>query len=249
MKTSEENEPVSPKRLITFAKFFKNYMSVSTIVVAALPIPVTAWELIPTFKAQTKLLSVYTPLFCFLVLGFIFYSRHELARMMFPDHFEKSHRRPGFNKAWRTLIGILPLLLIATSIFAAFQYNDVLNSNVKALHKERLSKMNDTTPLEALNTLQAGNILQTAELNQLPTGSRLMLLYLLIFITAEAAFVLMAIKEYLQDLAGLDEKSLMNLSRPQGFIIRDDIVPQSQQPSRDSEPLRAKQDVVGDAGR
>jgi hypothetical protein len=83
MSTTERTEPISPRRVISFAKFFKNYMSISTIVTAALPIPVTSFGLIPTFHAQTKLLSVYTSLFCFLILGFIFYIRHELARIMF----------------------------------------------------------------------------------------------------------------------------------------------------------------------
>jgi len=66
MATPENAESVDPKRVRAFASFFKRYMSVSTLVVAALPIPVTALGAIPTFKAHTKLLSVYTPLFCFL---------------------------------------------------------------------------------------------------------------------------------------------------------------------------------------
>src|SRR5215216_1911659 len=135
MSTTERNEPISPKRVISFAKFFKNYMSVSTIVTAALPIPVTSFHLIPTFHAQTKLLSVYTSLFCFLVLGFIFYIRHELARIMFPVFSQKARRIPQLNKFWRLCIGLLPLLLIAASVIAAFQYNDVLNLNATAIIK------------------------------------------------------------------------------------------------------------------
>jgi len=76
-------EPLEPRRVQTFAHFFKRYMTVSSVVTAALPIPVTAARLIPTFKAQIAILSTYTSLFCFLALGFIFYSRHQLARWMF----------------------------------------------------------------------------------------------------------------------------------------------------------------------
>jgi hypothetical protein len=41
-----------------------------------------------------------------------------------------------------------------------------------------------------------------------------MVLYLAIFLLAEAAFVLMAIKEYLQDLIGLEEMDLILLRSP-----------------------------------
>ena len=57
---SREIVPTEPKRVRSFALFFKNYMSISTLIVAALPVPVTSLDLIPTFAAQTKLFSVYT---------------------------------------------------------------------------------------------------------------------------------------------------------------------------------------------
>ena len=58
--------PTHPKRVAAFVAFFKNYMSVSAVMVAALPIPVTSFKLIPTFAVHTAPLSTYTPLFCFL---------------------------------------------------------------------------------------------------------------------------------------------------------------------------------------
>jgi hypothetical protein len=65
--------PTQASRVIGFATFFKSYMSVWTLVVAALPIPVGLFKLIPSFEAQRSYLSVYTSLFCFLSLGFIFW--------------------------------------------------------------------------------------------------------------------------------------------------------------------------------
>ena len=203
MSMTERTEPISPKRVISFAKFFKDYMSVSTLITAALPIPVTAFNLIPTFHAQTRLLSVYTSLFCFLILGFIFYIRHELARIMFPAYFGKAKRAPRLNKLWRLGIGFLPLFLIAMSVVAAFQYNDVLNLNAAPIIK------NWTAPTAPAPTF--GEVLEKAQLTDLQYGSRLMVLYLAIFMLAEAAFVLMAIKEYLQDLIGLEEMDLILL--------------------------------------
>src|SRR2546427_3963257 len=64
--------PTQASRVKGFAAFFKSYMSVWSLVVAALPIPVGAFKLIPTFESQRSYLSVYTSLFCFLSLGFIF---------------------------------------------------------------------------------------------------------------------------------------------------------------------------------
>ncbi len=58
-------------------------MSVWTLVVAALPIPVGYFKLIPSFENSVLYLSVYTSLFCFLSLGFIFFQRHRLGYYMF----------------------------------------------------------------------------------------------------------------------------------------------------------------------
>ena len=210
IREDTESSPVDPKRVKAFAAFFKRYMSVSTLVVASLPIPVTSLGIIPTFNAQTKLLSMYTSLFCFLTLGFIFYSRHQLARTMFPEHLGRKERaRPIFGLSLmlknltRTLINLLPLLFIAASIVSVFQYNDVLNLSVSKIVSQRLmNNLGGPTDLEY--------ILKTTSLNEIWYSSRLMILYISIFLTAEAAFIMMAIKEYLQDLVGLTEMDLIS---------------------------------------
>lgn len=228
---SAESEPTDPKRVRAFAEFFKRYMSISTLVIAALPIPVTSLNLIPTFTAQTKILSVYTSLFCFLILGLIFYLRHQLARILFHEFFSNEDYwvtpldRADPNVRWRrnvrkflkaSLIGLIPLLLIAASVFSAFQYNDNLVGNVSKIKQsiwdragieQRLATEADVKAVKERTTFDA--ILKNTELDQIPRGSLLMLLYILIFITAEAAFVLMAIKEYLQDLVKLTEVDLI----------------------------------------
>lgn|SRR5262245_15616581 len=87
MAIAREPEPTEPRRVKAFARFFKSYMSIWAIVVAALPIPVTLAGTIPTYAAQKGILATYTPLFCVLLLGFIFYARHSLARIMFGREF------------------------------------------------------------------------------------------------------------------------------------------------------------------
>ena len=58
--------------------------------------------------------------------------------------------------------------------------------------------------------------LEVAESWQIEGGDLLMFLYLGIFLFAEAAFILMALKEYLQDLVKLSEQDLiMGPQRPE----------------------------------
>src|SRR5690348_8033924 len=78
-----ETLPSDPARVRAFASFFKNYMSVSTVVAASLPLPISYWKLIPIYEGHRSILMTYTPLFCFLTLGYIFYSRHAIARNAF----------------------------------------------------------------------------------------------------------------------------------------------------------------------
>jgi hypothetical protein len=52
-------------------------------------------------------------------------------------------------------------------------------------------------------------ILNKSELWQIPYGTGLLALYLGIFVFAESAFIVMAIKEYLQDLVRLSEIDLI----------------------------------------
>ena len=84
-RAASEILPTDPRRVKAFASFFKNYMSVSSLIVAAVPIPVTAFNALPTFADHRAPLATYTSLFCFLALGFTFYLRHTLARWMFPQ--------------------------------------------------------------------------------------------------------------------------------------------------------------------
>lgn len=249
---SVKAEPADPTRVRAFAIFFKRYMSISTIVVAALPIPVTSMGLIPTFSAQTKLLSVYASLFCFLTLGLIFYLRHQLARIMFHEHYFGTRGSQWVKFLRAGLIGLFPLLLITASIVSVFQYNDVLVLNSRKIAEK-------PTRIEVLESLEAGekdrypyglsytlpmlpaeekdtnprsfnNILKYTDLDDIPFGSRLMLLYLAIFMTAEAAFILMALKEYLQDLIKLTEWDL--IMGPGKVIQAEEI-----EPPKDGQPI------------
>jgi hypothetical protein len=172
-------------------------MGLWSVVTAGLPIPVTYAGAIPAYGAQKALLSTYTSLICFLVLGFVFYSRHMLARAMFPEYFRGGGPVGGRLRAqlrflggwtWNQLVALLPLLLILGCAWAVYKYYQVfvVSSGGKASFW-----------------------LKDANINDIPYGDWLMLYYLLIFLTAELAFALMALKEYLQGILGLSDLDII----------------------------------------
>ncbi len=215
---NHETNITEPARVKSFARFFKNYMSIWSVVVAALPIPITSFNLIPVVEGQKEVLSTYTTLFCFLLLGFIFYSRHVMAKFFFPEFFISrqkqqeldnrvrnnkllalDHKQPleltdyrirySFSSLWRgaKIINALPLILIILFVCSAFEYHYLISSIIT--HTGADPKAVVCSSL--YSTLLMG-------------------LYLGIFIFAEAAFILMAIKEYIQDLLRISDESLMS---------------------------------------
>lgn len=194
----EEDLPTEARRIRAFASFFKNYMGVSAMVTAGLPIPITALNAIPSFSMQTNTQAVYTSMFCFLALAYIFYRRHALARSMFPnpDSEQDAKRRFRFS------INSLPIILIGLSLAFIFLYHFTVETVVGKVHglpeiaREMTMPQRRTFILE--NTLLTGG-----------TSVILYFLYLGIFITAEAAFILMAIKEYIQDTLKLSDRDII----------------------------------------
>jgi len=176
-----ENETLAPKpmRLVVFANFFKGYMSVATIVAASIPIPVASWKLIPIYAQQRGFLTVYASLFCFLLLAFVFSIRHRLAGLMF------------FRGRGSTTIAALPLLLIMLTLASTIAYHVVLQQSIAQLRELGFSRV----PMK--------DLLDQIDATQIPYALELAACYLGIYIFAEAAFVLMAIREYLQDLLHL----------------------------------------------
>jgi hypothetical protein len=239
MTTRKPAEPANAERIRSFAQFFKSYMSVSAIVAAALPIPVASFKLIPTFAYQTKYVTVYTSMFCFLLLGFIFYSRHSLARLLFPAAISApmtSPERRGLARIPINPITWLPLWLILASLTCVFTYHQLLRATIVDLHETEVQiqalkaqAAGKATPVDtgrkgveshAADVLEHQNDLAGSKLDAKileetsaahigATGPFLTLTYLGIFLFAEAAFIVMAIKEYLQDKLTLDDVDLM----------------------------------------
>lgn len=172
-------------RIKAFASFFKSYMSIAAIVAAAIPIPVASWKLLPVYSQQKGFLTLYSSLFCFLLLAFIFSIRHRLAPRMFSGGLAGS------------LIAALPLVFIVATVACILTYHAILQQSI--LQLRNLGLMASTNDL-----------LSKMDSTEIPYGLELAASYLGIFLFAEAAFVLMAIREYLQDVLHLDEGELLH---------------------------------------
>ena len=184
-------EPQKPVRFAAFAKFFKAYMGTASVVTASLPIPVAAFHLIPTYEAQSKFLSTYTSLFCFLMLAYLFYIRHSLGRLMF-------FTKPDGHVSLRMFVSVVPLLLILSSLGLVFLY-----------HRYLLDSLTQFTERGVM--APTADILRTADYRDIPDSIQLTVCYLGMFLTAEAAFILMALREYLQDVLTLQDANLIRL--------------------------------------
>ncbi len=186
---------IEPRRVRNFAEFFKRYMSLSSVVTASLPIPFTAFQLIPTYAGQTRFLSTYTSLFCFLLLAFVFYSRHTIARGM----FNKPSLRGKINpKRW---VALLPLAMILLSLALVFTYHALLDQSVRSAQAIHLAR---GVPIHSME-----KILAATDSLEIPYAVWLIAVHMAMFLTAEAAFILMALREYLQDLLQLSEMQLI----------------------------------------
>lgn len=99
---------------------------------------------------------------------------------------------------WHAIVAWLPVLLILGSLVCVFGYHAALDTTIGKLRV-----------LETYSGLSQDQILTNAATDNLDNGATLALIYLGIFVCAEAAFILMALREYLQDLVGLSEAQLI----------------------------------------
>jgi hypothetical protein len=196
MTSSSKTEPQEPARLQAFAKFFRAYMGTASVVTASLPIPVAAFHLIPTYAAQEKFLSTYTSLFCFLMLAYLFYIRHWLGRLMF-------FTRPDGHVRFRAILAFVPLLLIVASLSLVALYHHYLMESLLVFTQQGV--LNSTT-----------DILKSVDYREIPYSLALTVCYLGMFLTAESAFILMALREYLQDVLQLQDASQIRVPRARG---------------------------------
>jgi hypothetical protein len=94
----------------------------------------------------------------------------------------------------------------ATKAFERLNAGDstvLLSDSMNALFSRELEKLGGP------DTRSASEVLKSADLARIPYGGWLAVLYVAIFVSAEAAFILMALKEYLQDILGITDQQLI----------------------------------------
>lgn len=173
-------------RLSVFANLFKGYMGVMPIVTAALAPLLTAMNVLPMYEPERKPLATMAGVLGFLLLGWLFYVRRTIAL---------GSIRPGY----RTFFNFTPLVLIALSVAGYVQYTRLLNASVSAVQQQN-----------AAERLTRSAVLKTwTEDHDAPDLVELQILYLGMFLGAEAAFVMMAMREYANDVRGVSEYQWM----------------------------------------
>jgi len=186
----------APTRFLYFVRYFKSYVGAGALLSAALPIPVRYFHVIPMYAAQASFMTVYVTLFCFLLVSFIFYSRHSIARWMFRN-LKSREAKHSLLIAW------FPLVLALVSVVFLLVYHLTLQiSTAKAMADFRLQGVN----------LDFAGALKATSYDRIEYSILLMGSFLLTFVAAETAFALMAIREYLQDILGLDDSALLQLN-------------------------------------
>jgi hypothetical protein len=169
-------------------------MNLSSLVAASVPIPVTALHIIPVYSAQARFLGVYTSAFCFLLLGFAFYSRHSIAKWALGTK--------GHPTKHSTILLALPGALIVAGLSLVISYHSVLQFSIQDLRSLGVHA-------------STAQILENTDYTEIPRFTLLCACYLGMFLSMEAAFILMALREYLQDILGLSEIDLIDGRRSQ----------------------------------
>ena len=180
------------QRINHFAAFFKKYMSSAPVITAALPIPITAADLIPTYAEQSTFLTAYASLLCFLTVAFVFYRRHRIGTYLLPATWGKRSRIAG-----RFMLSWVPFLCMLATVACLVTYHTTLNLSLTLLPDAEFTS--------------TSTLLANATVRELSWELQLRLLgsYLGMFVFSTLAFSLMAVREYMQTVLGLSDHDLV----------------------------------------
>jgi len=210
-------------------------MGVMPLVVAAFGPIVTLANAVPTYKQQRSLLATYLGLLGFSAVALVFYCRPILAKGMFgPLLSDKKAgaRSPTFGSTLALIYTyLLPLVLLLGSILQFMSYDATLEDSLVVTQTRiflRSSPKDDegvhTDEKKDLDWMRAfiANGKNTLNLPTrkdalyqsdytVPFGASLEFRYISAFLLLELAFVVMALKEYLQDLLDISELELLRI--------------------------------------
>jgi len=190
-------QTTTQNRLRVFADAFKGYMGVMPIVAAALAPLLTFLKAIPRYESQRGTLATLSGILGFLLLAWLFYVRRTIAL-------------GSLIRGFRFLINMIPFLLIVGTVASFIGYFQLLGvSTGTAL---TLADKNQWTYAEkdkSVGFKTESDVLKHWDDRPVPYSASLQLLYLAIFLAAECAFVLMALREYINDTRRVSELEWM----------------------------------------
>jgi len=134
--------PFRSRTLPSYSAAARKALTFSAVAVTLLPIPVTYFKILPAYPLHARFLLIYAPFVCLLTLSYLFYVRDSLARAMFADvldpqappdsYYHPMGERLGrwFRRLKAITLGILPVLMVITSMYCVSRYLAVFNLSV-----------------------------------------------------------------------------------------------------------------------
>jgi hypothetical protein len=168
-----------------FTSPLRHYTGLWCLFVAALPVLVTQFGLIPVYESQKNLLPAYASFFCLLALAYVFSQRHRLARAMFAARLlwadldavqSKTSKRLSINGG---LAGMILGALVCAAIY------------LWAFEGGRTSRDFPALPPSSMNAVL------------------LALSFITLFLLASGAFAIVAVREHMQRVLGLSDAEVI----------------------------------------
>jgi hypothetical protein len=168
-----------------FASPSKHYTGMWCLFVAALPIVVTRFGLIPVYESQKNLLPAYASFFCLLALAYVFSQRHRLARAMFAARLLWTDLDAAQSKRSKIVSingGLAGMILGALGCAAIYLW---------AFEGGRTSRDFPALPPSSMNAVL------------------LALSFITLFLLASGAFAIVAVREHMQRVLGLSDAEVI----------------------------------------
>lgn len=168
-----------------FTSLLKHYTGTWCLFVAALPVVVTRFGLIPVYESQKSLLPAYASFFCVLALAYVFSQRHRLARAMFAARLLWTDFDAVQSKASAPMSingGLAGMILGALGSAAIYLW---------AFEGGRTSPDFPALPPSSMNAVL------------------LAVSYIMLFVLASAAFAVVAVREHMQRVLGLSDAEVI----------------------------------------
>ena len=121
----------------------RRVLGLTAFAITLLPIPILALKILPAYQKHAWFLLFYTPFLCLLTLCYLFYIRDALARVSFADLLDPPSppdpysREPlgsrigrSFRRVKAIILGLLPPVLVLTSLYCIARYFSALDQSV-----------------------------------------------------------------------------------------------------------------------